>query len=96
MGEVTIIGVDLARSKFRVHCAAADGIVQFRKKLSRPQFARSMAEQPPCLVALRPAPAQIIPGELQSRLCWLARRTTWQAHDINKLRLGDGVDVALS
>ncbi len=49
MGEVTIIGVDLAKNVFQVHGAAADGSVVFRKKLSRPQFARFMAEQPPCL-----------------------------------------------
>ena len=40
MGEVTIIGVDLAKNVFQVHGAAADGSVVFGKKLSRPQFAR--------------------------------------------------------
>ena len=52
MGEVTIIGIDLAKNVFQVHGAAADGSVLFRKKLSRPQFARFMADQPPCLVAM--------------------------------------------
>ena len=52
MGEVSIIGVDLAKNVFQVHGAAADGSVLFRKKLSRPQFARFMADQPPCLVAM--------------------------------------------
>ena len=52
MGEVTVIGVDLAKNVFQVHGAAADGSVLFRKKLSRPQFARFMADQPPCLVAM--------------------------------------------
>src|SRR6056297_3254534 len=52
MEEVTIIGVDLAKNVFQVHGAAADGSVVFRKKLSRPQFARFMAEQPLCLVAM--------------------------------------------
>jgi transposase len=52
MGEVTIIGVDLAKNVFQVHGAAANGSVLFRKKLTRPQFARFMAEQPPCLVAM--------------------------------------------
>ena len=52
MGEVIIIGVDLAKNVFQVHGAAADGSVVFRKKLTRPQFARFMAEQPPCLVAM--------------------------------------------
>jgi hypothetical protein len=40
MEESSIIGVDLAKNVFLVHCAAADGSVLFRKKLSRPQFAR--------------------------------------------------------
>jgi len=52
MGEVTIIGVDLAKNVFQVHGAAADGSVLFRKKLSRPQFMRFMAEQRPCRVAM--------------------------------------------
>ena len=52
MGEVTIIGVDLAKNVFQLHGAAADGSVAFRKKLSRPQLARFMAAQPPCLVAM--------------------------------------------
>jgi len=52
MGEVSIIGVDLAKNVFQVHGAAAGESVLFRKKLSRPQFARFMAEQPPCRVAM--------------------------------------------
>ena len=52
MGEATIIGVDLAKNVFQVHGAAADGSVLFRKKLSRAQFARVIAEQSPCLVAM--------------------------------------------
>jgi len=52
MGEVTIIGVDLAKNVFQVHGAAADGSVLFRRKLSRPQFARFVAEHRPCRVAM--------------------------------------------
>lgn len=44
MGEVSIIGVDLAKNVFQVHGAAADGSVVYRKKLSRPQFARFMVK----------------------------------------------------
>jgi transposase len=50
--EVTIIGVDLAKNVFQVHGASADGSVLFRKKLSRPEFARFMAQQSPCRVAM--------------------------------------------
>jgi transposase len=52
MEGVTIIGVDLAKNVFQLHGAGADGSVVFRKKLSRPQCARFMAQQPPCLVAM--------------------------------------------
>ena len=45
MEEVSIIGVDLAKNVFQVHGAAADGSVVFRKKLSRPQFARLSASR---------------------------------------------------
>jgi len=52
MDEVSIVGVDLAKQVFQVHGAAADGRVLFRKKLSRPQFARFMAALPPRIVAM--------------------------------------------
>ena len=35
MGEVTIIGLDLAKNVFQAHGAAADGSVVFRRKLTR-------------------------------------------------------------
>ena len=37
MGEVSTIGVDLAKSVFQVHGADASGAVLFRKKLRRHQ-----------------------------------------------------------
>lgn len=40
MKEVRIIGLDSAKNVFQAHRAGADGFVLFRKKLSRPQFAR--------------------------------------------------------
>lgn len=46
----TIIGVDLAKRVFQVHGAAIAGDVRFRKKLSREQFRRFMADQDSCLV----------------------------------------------
>jgi len=52
MEEISIIGIDLAKNVFQLHGASADGAVLFRKKLSRPQFARFMAEHPPCIVAM--------------------------------------------
>ena len=52
MGEVGIIGLDLAKNVFQVHGAGADGSVVFRRKLSRLQLLRFLAEQPPCMVAM--------------------------------------------
>lgn len=52
MDEVSIVGVDLAKQVFQVHGAAADGRVLFRKRLSRPQFAKFMAGLPQCVVAM--------------------------------------------
>lgn len=52
MGEAAIISVDLAKNVFQLRGAAADGSVVLRKKPSRPQFARFMAAQSPCLVAV--------------------------------------------
>ena len=57
MEEVTIIGVDLAKNVFQLHGAGADGSVVFRKKLSRAQFGRFMADHPPCDVALEACPS---------------------------------------
>ena len=52
MKDISIIGVDLAKNVFQLHGAAADGSVMVRKKLSRPQFQRFMAEHPQCLVVM--------------------------------------------
>ncbi len=52
MKKVSIIGVDLAKNVFQLHGAAADGMVLFRKKLTRLQCHRFTAEQPACLVAM--------------------------------------------
>jgi len=46
----TIIGVDLAKRVFQLHGATKTGHVEFRKKLTREQFRRFMAEHPPCVV----------------------------------------------
>jgi transposase len=52
MDEVTVIGVDLAKSVFQLHGSAANGRTVFRKKLSRPQFRQFLQSHPPCLVAM--------------------------------------------
>src|SRR3954470_16298768 len=52
MGEVSTIGVDLAKSVFQVHGADASGTVLFRRKLRRHQVLTFLAGQPPCTVAM--------------------------------------------
>jgi transposase len=52
MGEVSTIGVDLAKNVFQVHGADASGAVLFRKKLRRHQVLTFFAGQKPCTVAM--------------------------------------------
>jgi len=52
MDEVTVIGVDLAKSVFQLHGSGADGQVVFRKKLSRAGLRQFLQAQPPCVVAM--------------------------------------------
>ena len=48
----TMIGVDLAKNVIQVHGALMTGQVKFRKRLSRLQFLKFMAEQPPAVVVM--------------------------------------------
>jgi transposase len=52
MGQVSIIGLDLAKSVFQAHGADASGAVVYRKKLRREQVLAFFASQPRCLVAM--------------------------------------------
>ncbi len=52
MGEVSIIGIDLAKQSFQVHGARADGSVAYRKKLSGGKVLSFVASQPRCVVAM--------------------------------------------
>src|SRR5918993_2923333 len=52
MGEVSTIGVDLAKNVFQVHGADASGVVLFRRKLRRHQVLTFFAGQKPCTVAM--------------------------------------------
>lgn len=52
MGELTIIGLDIAKSVFQAHGADAAGTVIFRKKLGRGRLLAFFAGQPRCLVAM--------------------------------------------
>ena len=48
----TMIGIDLAKNVFQVHGASLTGHIRFRRKLSRLQFRRFMADQPAAVVVM--------------------------------------------
>jgi transposase len=52
MGEVSTIGVDIAKSVFQIHGVDADGAVVIRRRVSRAKVLEFFAELPPCLVGM--------------------------------------------
>jgi transposase len=52
MGDITTIGLDLAKSVFQVHAVDEAGTVMMRKRLRRSQVLAFFAGIPPCLVGL--------------------------------------------
>ncbi len=48
----TMIGVDLAKNVFQLHCATMLGHLKFRKKLTRTQFRQFMSIQPSSVVVM--------------------------------------------
>jgi transposase len=49
MGEITTVGLDLAKSVFQVHAVDAEGRVVIRRQVRRPQLVKFFAGLPPCL-----------------------------------------------
>ena len=52
MGEITTIGLDLAKHVFQVHGADADGTTVLRKQLRRSQVLSFFSGLAPCLVGM--------------------------------------------
>lgn len=52
MGEVSTVGLDIAKSIFQAHGADASGEVLFRKKLGRSRLLGFFSGLPPCVVAM--------------------------------------------
>ena len=52
MGDVSTIGLDIAKSVFQAHGADASGAVVFPKKLGRARLLAFFAAQPRCMVAM--------------------------------------------
>ena len=52
MGNVKVIGLDLAKNVFQVHGIDADGVVVLRQRLTRARLAKLFGKLPPCLVGI--------------------------------------------
>jgi hypothetical protein len=56
MGEVSTIGLDIAKSVFQVHGVDAGGAVVIRKRISRAKLLELFAALPGCLVGIEACP----------------------------------------
>ena len=56
MGEITTIGIDLAKHVFQVHGVDAEGATVLRKQLRRGQLLIFFSRLPRCMVGWRRAP----------------------------------------
>jgi len=57
MGEISTIGLDIAKSVFQVHGVDVDGAVVIRKRVSRAKVLEFFAALPPCLVGIEACPS---------------------------------------
>ena len=57
MGEVSTIGLDIAKSVFQVHGVDVDGAVVIRKRVSRAKVLEFFAALPCCLVGIEACPS---------------------------------------
>ena len=56
MGEVSTIGLDIAKSVFQIHGVDADGAVMIRKRISRAKVLEFFSDLAPCLVGVEACP----------------------------------------
>lgn len=57
MGEVSTIGLDIAKSVFQVHGVDVDGAVMIRKRVSRAKVLEFFSALPSCLVGIEACPS---------------------------------------
>jgi transposase len=57
MGEVSTIGLDIAKSVFQIHGVDSDGAVVIRKRVSRAKILELFAALPSCLVGIEACPS---------------------------------------
>jgi len=69
MGEVSTIGLDIAKSVFQIHGVDADGTVVIRKRVSRAKVLEFFSDLPPCLVGIE-AVSDSAPLEPRAARAW--------------------------
>jgi hypothetical protein len=70
MGEVTTIGLDLAKHVFQVHGVDVDGVTVLRKQLRRSQLLAFFSRLPHCVVGMEAcATAHRMPRQSARRWC---------------------------
>ncbi len=52
MGEISTIGLDIAKSVFQIHGVDVDGTVVIRRRVSRAKVLEFFAALPPCLIGI--------------------------------------------
>ena len=57
MGEVSTIGLDIAKSIFQIHGVDVDGAVVIRKRVRRAKVSEFFSALPPCLVGIEACPS---------------------------------------
>jgi transposase len=57
MGEVSTIGLDIAKSVFQVHGVDGAGVVVMRKRISRAKMLEFFADLPRCLIGMEACPS---------------------------------------
>jgi transposase len=57
MGEVSTIGLDIAKSVFQIHGVAVDGAVVIRKRVTRAKVLDFFAALPPCVIGIEACPS---------------------------------------
>jgi transposase len=56
MGELSTIGLDIAKSVFQIHGVDAAGAVVIRKRITRAKLLEFFAALSPCLVGIEACP----------------------------------------
>ena len=68
MGEISTIGLDIAKSVFQVHGVDGTGAVVMRKRISRAKVLEFFGGLSPCLIGSKPVRRHIIGAASCKRL----------------------------